>query len=197
MFHINRNTVPEECKKGEDCKFSKHFESFEEAQKYADSIMAEEFSFIPNVIYSSNVPSDDVVEYLTNNHSELYVATQLLNHDVEPIVIVGQSYDDEAIYHCVFKFNDLYQDINGVIAADRNQLDSYIKSTYNLIDEPYAAIDGKKAISMIESLLKFDLFDENARGRMVKLLELYLIQFKNNKNKIGFESIKYLLKELI
>ena len=199
-YHVNKKGLPVECNSdGEDCKFGdydEHFDTIEEAEEFASSLLRTEFSFMPNVQYNNAlIPDEDVIATLSHVYSEIYVAAKYVkNIEIEPIILLGKNEDDESVYHCVYLDDELYYDINGVIAYHEQELEYYIKDKYEIVSH-WTYIKPDKSIEMIEKLVGVDIRGEHAVKNMKSYLVKELAKSSSLSNEEKEMAISFILKE--
>lgn len=199
LFHITKKGIPAECKAVDNnCKVSspeEHYSSLEQAQKAVDIQMATQFSLFPDVHFvNSIIPDDQTMQILSTMYSELYVASKFVQDvQADPVICLGKNSKDESVYHCIYMQDDMYYDINGLIALDLENLEKYIKEKYE-INSNWIVVDTEKSIQMIENLINVNIKNEGAKKRLLKHLKDELKSSKENSNK--FIAISFLLKEL-
>lgn len=201
VYHVNRNGLAVKCNNGgENCSFgslSAHFDNIEDANEYASLLMKSEFSFIPNVQFDNSIiPSEDVISVLTQMYSELYVAAKyVLDNNIEPVICLGKNSDDESVYHCVYKYEDLFYDISGVVAYGESELEEYIKYNYDIVDY-WNYVMPEKSIEMIGLLMGIDIRGEDGN----KIFNRYLIKELSDAKHNGYSqkalAIEFILREL-
>lgn len=198
QYHINKRGVPAECKSApEECKLGltgEHWDSLEEAQKAADKLMSTQFALVPDVHYTNAViPSEHVKIILSKNYSELYAVSKLAQKAGEPVLCLGKNRFGESVYHCVYVQDNLYYDINGLIATDSELLESYVKSKYNIASF-WTQVSPEESINMIEKIMGIDLKSDGIKKRLTKYIQEELKNATENSSKQV--ALSFIMKEL-
>lgn len=197
-FHINKKGLPVECKNDpNECKLgltNEHWENIEEAQRAANRLMSTQFSLFPDVHYTNAViPSEHIKIILSKNYSELYAVSKLAQKAGEPVLCLGKNRFGKSVYHCVYVQDNLYYDINGLIAIDSELLESYVKSKYN-IESFWTQVSPEESINMIEKIMGIDLKSDGIKKRLTKYIQEELKNAPENSSKQV--ALSFIMKEL-
>lgn len=197
MYHINSSGVPKKCNRDPDnCKLGgpeEHFSTQEEAQRYANSLMSERFSIIPDVEnISADIPSDNVLKVMNYKYSELYSSVMFIKDKTHvPILFLGVDNKGSKVYQ-FFSFNEnVYYDINGIVASNKDLLKEHVINKYSIVDS-LKTIDYPESLRMIEILTSVDI-DSYSAGLA---LEEHIQKIINNSSGYEKEALEYIYKEL-
>lgn len=198
MYHISKNGVPKKCTREPDnCNLGgpeEHFSTQEEAQRYANELMSEKFSIIPDVKnISAEVPTEEVLNTMNYKYSELYSSVMYINNKShKPILCLGINDKGNKMYQ-FFNFNDnVYYDINGVIASSIDGLEDYFASKYNITDN-FKIVEYPNSLRMIKILTDIDIDSYSSILKVEKHLENMISQSDSSDR----DSLNYIYKEIV